>query len=118
MLKRFYQLTFFHKSSRLSHFLQYTMYNDELGRVFKNNTIYIKGALEDYAFTIKAFIDLFNHSQNIQHLQFAQTLTFQTLDFFFDETQGFFKSDKKQSIGTVFEIEDNVIQSANAVMSR
>ncbi|HLW42398.1 MAG TPA: thioredoxin domain-containing protein [Flavobacterium sp.] len=103
---------------RLSHFLQHTMYNDELGRVFKNDTIYIKGALEDYAFTIKAFIDLFNHSQNIQHLQFAQTLTFQTLDFFFDETQGFFKSDKKQSIGTVFEIEDNVIPSANAVMSR
>lgn len=104
--------------SKLSDFLQHTMYEDELGRVFKNNTIYIKGTLEDYAFTIKAFIDLFNHSQNVQHLQFAQTLTYQTLDFFFDETQGFFKSDKNENVGTVFEIEDNVIPSANAVMSR
>ena len=103
----------------LSTFLQHTMHDEnELGRVFKNNTIYIKGTLEDYAFSIKAFIDLFNHSQNIQHLHFAQTLTYQALDSFFDETQGFFKSDKNLSIGIVFEIEDNVLPSGNAVMSR
>ncbi len=40
------------------------------------------------------------------------------MDFFFDEQQVFFKSGKNEAIGTIFDIEDNVIPSANALMSR
>src|SRR5690606_18162005 len=104
---------------RLSHFLQHQMYMDnELGRVFKNNCTYINGVFEDYVFTIKSFIDLFNHTQKIDHLLFAKTLSLHCFDFFYDEKQGFFKSDNQKGIGTIFEVEDNVIPSANAVMSR
>lgn len=107
------------KIENLASFLMNKAYqNDILGRVHKNNNNYISGTLEDYAFTIKAFIDLFNYSQNKQHIAFAHTLTLQSLDIFFDEKQGFFKSNENQIVGTVFEIEDNVIPSANAIMSR
>lgn len=104
--------------SKLASFLMNTAYHENiLGRAYKNNRIYIDGSLEDYAFTIKAFIELFNSSQNIHYLKFAQTLTFQAIDLFFDSEQGFFKSSLDKSIGTIFEIEDNVIPSANAIMS-
>ncbi|UUV21710.1 thioredoxin domain-containing protein [Paenimyroides aestuarii] len=103
----------------LTHFLQTKAFqNNQLGRVFKNNKLYIDGTLEDYAFTIEAFIQLFNKTQQQQHLQFAQELTFYALDVFFDEKQGFFKASKDNSLGTVFEIEDNVIPSGNAIMAR
>ncbi len=105
--------------NNLSNFIQYkTFKNNILHRVFKNNNEYIAGTLEDYAFTIEAFIQLFNKSQQIEHLQFAQSLTFLAFDYFFDENQGFFKASTNSSIGTIFEIEDNVIPSANAIMAR
>ncbi|MEG1267162.1 MAG: thioredoxin domain-containing protein, partial [Myroides sp.] len=103
----------------LTTFLQFKAYkNDNLGRIYKNNQNYISGNLEDYAFTIKSFLELFNETQDLQHLKFAQNLTFQALDLFFNIEQGFFKSSKNETIGTVFEIEDNVIPSANAIMAR
>lgn len=103
----------------LTTFLQFKAYkNDNLGRVYKNDQNYISGNLEDYAFTIKSFLELFNETQDLQHLKFAQNLTFQALDLFFDIEQGFFKSSENETIGTVFEIEDNVIPSANAIMAR
>lgn len=103
----------------LTTFLQFKAYkNDNLGRVYKNDQNYISGNLEDYAFTIKSFLELFNETQDLQHLKFAQNLTFQALDLFFDTEQGFFKSSENETIGTVFEIEDNVIPSANAIMAR
>ena len=103
----------------LTTFLQFKAYkNDNLGRVYKNDQNYISGNLEDYAFTIKSFLELFNETQDLQHLKFVQNLTFQALDLFFDTEQGFFKSSENETIGTVFEIEDNVIPSANAIMAR
>lgn len=105
--------------NNLADFLQFKAYqNDLLGHTYKKDTIYIDGNLDDYAFTIEAFIHLFNHTQKIEHLQFAKSLLFQAMDFFFDEQQVFFKSGKNEAIGTIFDIEDNVIPSANALMSR
>lgn len=102
----------------LASFLMYKAYSTKLGRVFKNETMYIEGTLEDYAFTIKAFIELFNKTQNIQYIEYARDLTYEAIDNLFKENQGFFQSQKNEAIGTVFEIEDNVIPSANAIMSR
>lgn len=102
----------------LANFLQFKAYNNQLGRVYKNGKNYIEGTLEDYAFTIEAFINLFNHSQKTEHLQFAKDLAFEAFDLFFDKRQGFFKSTEKELVGTVFETEDNVIPSANAIMAR
>lgn len=105
--------------NNLATFIQHkTFKNNILHRVYKNNNVYIEGNLEDYAFTIEAFIQLFNKTQQIEHLQFAQSLTFLAFDYFFDENQGFFKASAATTIGTVFEIEDNVIPSANAIMAR
>lgn len=102
----------------LAAFLMNNAYTTKLGRAFKNGSIYIDGTLEDYAFTIKAFIDLFNKTQNIEYIEFARLLTFEVIDNLFKEEQGFFQSQDNEEIGTVFEIEDNVIPSANAIMSR
>lgn len=104
---------------KLAGFLQHNVYQkDELGRVYKNQQVYIKGTLEDYACTIKAFVDLFQVSQDIVHMQYAYNLTLQSLDFFYDMKQGFFKSTNDLFLDPIFEIEDNVIPSANALMSR
>lgn len=105
--------------NNLADFLQFKAYqNDRLGHTYKKNTVYINGNLDDYAFTIEAFIQLFNHTQKIEHLQFAKSLLFLAMDLFFDEQHLFFKSGENESIGTIFDIEDNVIPSANAIMSR
>ena len=105
--------------NRLCTFLSTKAYHSNtLGRAFKNNEVYLSGILEDYAFTIKAFIELFNTTQNTEHLTFAHQLTFQAMDLFFDDEQGFFRSDNQRDDFTVFELEDNVIPSANAIMSR
>lgn len=105
--------------AQLATFLSTKAYHSNtLGRAFKNNEVYLCGILEDYAFTIKAFIELFNVTQNIGHLTFAKQLAFQTMDLFFDDEQGFFRSDNQTDNVPVFELEDNVIPSANAIMSR
>src|SRR5690606_19578575 len=105
--------------NNLAAFLQFKAYqNDLLGHTYKKDTNYIDGNLDDYAFTIETFIHLFNHTQQIEHLQFAKSLLFQAMDFFFDEQQVFFKSGKNEAIATIFDIEDNVSPSANALMSR
>ena len=104
---------------KLSTFLSNKAFHSNmLGRAFKNDEVYLNGILEDYAFTIKAFIELFNSSQKIDHLQFAKELTFLAIDLFFDEKQGFFRSEQQTDSVPIFEIEDNVIPSSNAIMSR
>lgn len=91
-----------------------------LYRSYKNGKSTIEGFLEDYAFTIAAFIALYQATLKENHLHHAKQLTDYCLDHFYDEAQHFFSFNSKsatQLIASHFETEDNVIPASNSVMA-
>ena len=87
---------------------------------FKNGKSTINGYLEDYAFVIKAFIELYEATLNKQWLLEAKDLMDYTLSNFQDPTSGlfFFTSKKDRPLITRnFDLNDNVIPSSNSVMA-
>lgn len=81
---------------------------------------YIRGFHDDYALTIKAFMDLHKLTANTHWLELAQSLTASSIALFSDENGPFFwyTDDKsEQLISRSHETEDNVIPSSNAVMA-
>ena len=92
-----------------------------LFRNFKNGKSSITGYLEDYAHVIDAFISLYEITLDEKWLFYSKQLTHYCFDYFYNEKQQFFSFKHKndsQLISEHFEIEDNVIPSANAVMAR
>jgi uncharacterized protein YyaL (SSP411 family) len=87
---------------------------------YKNNTAKIEGFLEDYAFTIEAFISLYQVTLHDEYLQIAKQVTDYCLEQFYDEQQQFFAFTPRNAaplIAPHFEVEDNVIPAANSVMA-
>ncbi len=87
---------------------------------FKNGKSTINGYLEDYAFVIKAFIELYEATLNKQWLLEAKDLMAYTLSNFQDPTSGlfFFTSKKDRPLITRnFDLNDNVIPSSNSVIA-
>lgn len=80
----------------------------------------LKGYLEDYAFTIEAFINLYTVTFDSSWLKSAKQLVDYCLDVFFDTQTGFFWHTEKGGdlITPFYEIEDNVIPAANSVMAK
>jgi uncharacterized protein YyaL (SSP411 family) len=94
--------------------------NGHLWHSFKNDSAKIEGFLEDYAFTIEAFIRLYQVTFNTEYLLNAKQLTDYCLEQFYDEQQQFFAFTARnaaQLIAPHFEVEDNVIPAANSVMA-
>lgn len=87
---------------------------------YNNESAKIEGFLEDYAFTIEAFIRLYQVTLEMDYLQNAKQLTDYCLEQFYDEQQQFFAFTARnaaQLIAPHFEVEDNVIPAANSVMA-
>ncbi|WP_309608471.1 thioredoxin domain-containing protein, partial [Flavobacterium sp.] len=87
---------------------------------YKNGKSTIEGFLEDYAFTIQAFISLYQATLNENYLQQAKQWTDYCLDYFYDEKQQFFMFNSRNAsplIATHFETEDNVMPASNSVMA-
>lgn len=92
----------------------------DLFHSYKNGTSKINGFLEDYAFTIEAFIEAFICTSNIEFLIKAEFLTKQVFERFEAENkQSFYFSqrDKNEVSVPKIEIYDNVIPSSNSVMA-
>jgi len=95
--------------------------NFRLNRNYKNGKADINGFLEDYAYTISAFIELYQVTFDESWLERSRGLTNYVLNHFRDERTGlfFFTSDEDPKIITrKIDIVDNVMPSANAVMAR
>ena len=91
-----------------------------LYRSYKNSKSIIEGFLEDYAFTIDAFISLYQATLEEKYLHQAKELTDYCLDHFYDEEQQFFAFNSRNSaqlIAQHFETEDNVMPASNSVMA-
>jgi len=81
----------------------------------------INGLLDDYAFTIQAFISLYQATFEENWLFLADRLLKYTLDHFYDKKKGmfFYTSDIDPPLITrKIEINDNVIPSSNSVMAK
>lgn len=93
----------------------------ELYRNFKNGKATIHGFLDDYAFTIKAFISIYQATFDEKWLDEAYRLCNYTIEHFFDNQSGMFyyTSDKDEAlIARKMELSDNVIPASNSEMAK
>ena len=97
---------------------------DEDGRIFrnyKNGKRTINGFLDDYSFTIEAFIALYESTFDEQWIYKAKTLTDYVIKHFKDSESGLFyyTSDLDDSlIARKMELSDNVIPASNSSLAK
>ncbi len=95
--------------------------NGSLLRNFKNGTSSISGFLDDYAFTIEAFIALYETTFDEKWLNTAARLTDYTFTHFYDEKRKLFFYTNKHDAPLIVrktETSDNVIPASNSVMAK
>ena len=80
----------------------------------------IEGFLEDYAFCIEAFLEMYEVTFRPKYLELAQKLTEKCIEDFSDDQTGLFWFTSKQQtalINKTRELTDNVIPASNSVMA-
>ncbi len=88
---------------------------------WKNGKSSINGFLEDYAFTIEAFLTLYQNTFDEEWLNLSKSLSDYVFRYFDDVSSGmfFFTSDADPKlIARKFELSDNVIPASNSVMAK
>ena len=93
----------------------------EISRNYKKGKSSINGLLDDYAFTISAFIELYQATFDEKWLIEADKISAYTLEHFFDATSGmFFYTHNQHSnlISRKMEVADNVIPASNSEMAK
>jgi len=94
---------------------------NKITRNYKNGRSSVSGMLDDYAFTISAFVDLYQATFDEKWLYKAKELTDYTTDNFFDHASGMFyytPDNHSDLIARKMEISDNVIPSSNSEMAK
>ena len=92
-----------------------------LNHSYKNERSTINGFLEDYCFTIEAFIALYEATCDEQWLNHATNLTEYCINHFYDKQTGMFfftSSSDKELITRKMETHDNVIPASNSSMAK
>jgi uncharacterized protein YyaL (SSP411 family) len=108
---------------RNMHFLLEKFVTDkpnEFYHTWKNNTAKYPAFLDDYAYLIKALLQLQEITADLQWLLKAREITEFVIEHFSDEQNGFFyftKSDQPDVIIRKKEVYDGAIPSGNAVMA-
>jgi len=95
--------------------------NGALFHNYKNGKSSINGFLEDYAFTIESFIELYQVTLDEKWLTLSKKMTDYTKSNFFDEEKNMFYFTSKEDAAIVtrnFEYRDNVIPASNSVMAK
>jgi len=95
--------------------------DDRLSRSYKNGMASINGFFDDYAFTIEAFIALYQSTFDEKWLESAKKLTDYVILHFYDSESGMFyyTSDVDQKlIVRKMEISDNVMPASNSQMAK
>src|SRR5690606_11189856 len=92
-----------------------------LYRSYKGKASTTKGFLDDYAFTIQAYLNLYEVTFNEDYLSRAKSLMNRTMEDYYDEEEKYFyytPHDGESLISRKKEIFDNVIPSSNSAMAR
>ena len=95
--------------------------NGALFHNYKNGKSSINGFLEDYAFSIEAFIELYQVTLDEKWLKLSKKMADYTKSNFFDEEKHMFYFTSKEDAAIVtrnFEYRDNVIPASNSVMAK
>ncbi len=88
---------------------------------YKKGKSRINGYLEDYAFLIKALINLYEATGREPYLHNAFDLNQYALTHFYDESSGMFYFTDNSQTGLLtrpMEVDDNVIPSSNAIIAQ
>ena len=105
-------------------FIDLELFDPETGHLshsWKQGTASQIGFLEDYAFTIAAWLDLYAATFDENALLRARELTIITTDRFYDREKGFFfftSYNQSDLIHRPVELSDNVIPASNSVMAQ
>ena len=90
----------------------------DLMHTFQLNQAKIDANLEDYAFTIRAALSLYQNTGNINYLEIANELTQKVIRNFSTNKNPFFTYTKYPVMfSQIISIDDNVIPSANSIMA-
>lgn len=113
---------YYERALAIGHFIERELIKEDfrMDRNFKDGQSSINGFLEDYAFTIDAFIDLYQITFDEKWINLAEQLTKHTLQHFSGTDSPFFHftSDLDPPlIASQVKVNDNVIPSANSVMA-
>ena len=95
--------------------------SNDILRNYKNNTATIDGLLDDYAFTISAFTDLYQATFDEKWLYKAKDLNEYVITHFYDSKSGMFfytHNNHSNLIARKMEVADNVIPSSNSEMAK
>lgn len=95
--------------------------NGALFHNYKNGKSSINGFLEDYAFTIQAFLNLYEVTLDEKWLNLSKEISNYAMKHFFDEEKHMFYFTSKKDPAIVarsFEYRDNVIPASNSVMAK
>ncbi len=105
----------------VAEFLEETMWDGEtLKRNYKNGKATINGFIDDYAFTIRAMIDLYQVTFDEKWLKFSDNLMDQAMENFYNPDTGLFKFKSKMDTElyvTKSAVDDNVIPAGNSQMA-
>ena len=120
--RAFHDADFLESALKNGNFIVRNMLSEDnrLNRNFKDGISSVNGFLDDYAFTIAAFVALYESTFDETWLYKANDLLTHTLTHFFDPDQGLFyyKSDlDPELIARNMEVSDNVIPASNSVMA-
>ena len=99
--------------------VSYQLYDEAyLWHTRQNGRSFIAGFLDDYAFVISAFIQLYQVTADQQWLEHALKLEQTTATLFYDTQSGmyFFSANDTELIARKMEINDNVLPATNSVM--
>ena len=104
-------------------FINAKLKSDDIGlfRNYKDGKASVTAFLDDYAFTVQAFISLYQATFNEKWLEEATKLTEYILEHFYDTASNmfFYTSGSEPSlIARKMEISDNVISSSNSEMAK
>jgi len=85
---------------------------------YQNGEAKIEANLEDYAFTLKAALDLYKNTGNTAYLERATQLSTSVMNKFVSSENPFFTfTENPVLFSEIISVDDNVIPSANAVMA-
>ena len=87
---------------------------------YKNELSKINGYLEDYAFTIEAFLKLYELTFDKKWIDLSNCLTEYCFEYFYNRENSFFNFSSKKDdalISNPVELTDNVIPASNSVMA-
>lgn len=110
--------TFLFKAKQTLDFIQnHLIEKDELMHTFQDSKAKGEANLEDYAFTIKAALDIYKNTGEMEYLDFADRLIQKAMAYFQNKENPFFTFTKKPVLfSEIIALYDNTMPAANSIM--